>query len=85
MLDTLELDGGLKAQSLFKVVISVVRDSQMGKTNSVTHPEPKKTIKPTFCRLWGFTLDAFEPDGGLKAQSLPKVEFMFFPGSDISK
>ena len=39
-----ELDGGLKAQSLSKVVFSEMRDSQMGKTNLFTHPEPKKPI-----------------------------------------
>ena len=70
MLDTLELDGGLKAQSLFKVAFSEMRDSQIEKTNLFTHPEPKKQIKPTLCRLWGFTLDAFELDGGLKTESL---------------
>ena len=70
MLDMFELDGGLKAQSLFKVVFSEMRDSQMEKTHLFTHPEPKKQIKPTFCRLWGFTLDAFELDGGLKTESL---------------
>ena len=70
MLDMLELDGGLKAQSLSKVVFSEMRDSQMETTNLFTHPEPKKSIKPTFCRLWGFTLDAFELDGGLKTESL---------------
>ena len=70
ILDMLELDGGLKAQSLSKVVFSEMRDSQMGKTNLFTHPEPKKQIKPTFCRLWRFTLDAFELDGGLKTESL---------------
>ena len=47
MLDMFELDGGLKAQSLSKVVFSEMRDSQMGKTNLFTHPEPKKQIKPT--------------------------------------
>ena len=36
-----ELDGGLKAQSLSKVVFSGVRDSQMGKTHEFTQPEPK--------------------------------------------
>ena len=70
MLDMFELDGGLKAQSLSKVVFSEMRDPQMGKTNLFTHPEPKKQTKPTFCRLWGFTLDAFELDGGLKNESL---------------
>ena len=70
MLDMFEVDGGLKAQSLSKVVFSEMRDSQMGKTNLFTHPEPKKPIKPTLCRLWGFTLDAFEVDGGLKTESL---------------
>ena len=64
------LDGGLKAQSLFKVVFSEMRDSQIEKTHLFTHPEPKKQIKQTFCRLWGFTLDAFEVDGGLKTESL---------------
>ena len=66
----LELDGGLKAQSLSKVVFSEMRDSQMEKTHLFTHAEPKKQIKPIFCRLWGFTLDAFELDGGLKTESL---------------
>ena len=70
MLDMLELHGGLKTQSLSNVVFSEMRDSQMGKTNLFTHPEPKKQIKPTFCRLWGFTLDVFELDGGLKTESL---------------
>ena len=65
-----ELDGGLTAQSLSKMVFSEMRDSQMGKTNLCTHPEPKKTIKHTFCRLWRFTLDVFELDGGLKTESL---------------
>ena len=70
ILDMLELHGGLEAQSLSKVVFSEMRDSQMEKTHLFTHPEPKKQIKPTFCRLWGFTLDAFELDGGLKTESL---------------
>ena len=47
MLDMFELDGGLKAQSLSKVVFSEMRDSQMGKTNLFTHPEPKKTNNKT--------------------------------------
>ena len=41
MLDMLELDGGLKAQSLCKGVFSAMRDAQMGKTNLFTHPEPQ--------------------------------------------
>ena len=41
MLDMFELDGGLKAQSLFKVVFSEMRDSQMEKTDLFTHPEKK--------------------------------------------
>tara|TARA_B100000768_G_scaffold76434_1_gene72902 strand:- start:39 stop:263 length:225 start_codon:yes stop_codon:yes gene_type:complete len=45
------------------------------KTNFFTDPEPTKPIKPTFYRLWGFMLDMFEVDGGLKAQSLSKVVF----------
>ena len=48
MLDMFELDGGLKAQSLSKVVFSEQRDSQMGKTNLFTHPEPTKTNKTSF-------------------------------------
>ena len=39
-----ELDGGLKAQSLFKVVFSEMRDSQMEKTNLFTC-RTKKTNK----------------------------------------
>ena len=78
MLDMFELDGGLKAQSLSTVVFSGMRDSQIGKTNLFTHPEPKKQRKPTFCRLWGFMLDAFELDGGLEAESLWKVCFIVF-------
>ena len=70
MLDMFELDGGLKAQSLSKVVFSEMRDSQMGKTNLFTHPKPTKPVKPTFCRLGGVMLDAFELDGGLKTESL---------------
>ena len=64
MLDMFELDGGLKAQSLSKVVFSEMRDSHMGTSHLLTHPEPKKLTKPAFCRLWGFMLDAFELDGG---------------------
>ena len=45
------------------------------KTNFFTDPKPTKPIKPTFYRLWGFMLDMFELDGGLKAQSLSKVVF----------
>ena len=45
MLDMFKLDGGLKAQSLSKVVFSEMLDSQMGKNNLFTHPEPKKLIK----------------------------------------
>ena len=85
MLDMFELDGGLKAQSLSKVVFSEMRDSQMGKTNLFTHREPKQQIKPTFCRLWGFTLDAFELDGGLKTESLWKVGFIGFIGSGTTQ
>ena len=48
MLDLLEMDGGLKAQSLSKVVFSEMRVSQIGKTNLFTHPEPKKNNK-TIC------------------------------------
>ena len=48
MLDMFELDGGLKAQSLSKVVFSGVRDSQIGETNLFTHPEPTKTNKTNF-------------------------------------
>ena len=70
MLDTLELDGGLKAQSLSKVVFSEMRDSQMRKTNLFTHPEPTKTNDTILCRLWGFMLDAFGLDGGLQTESL---------------
>ena len=70
MLDMFELDGGLKAQSLSKVVFSEMRDSQMGKNQLIHTSRTKKQIKPTFCRLWGFTLDAFELDGGLKTESL---------------
>ena len=70
MLDMFELDGGLKAQSLLKVVFSEMRDSQMEKSNLFTHPEPTKPIKTTFCRLWGFMLDVFELDGGLKTEGL---------------
>ena len=70
MLDMFELDGGLKAQSLSKVVFPRSGAHKRGKPNLFTHPEPKKQIKPTFCRLWGFTLDAFEVDGGLKTESL---------------
>ena len=81
MLDMFEVDGGLKAQSLSKVVFSEMRDSQMGTTNLFTPPETKKQIKPTFCGLWGFTLDAFEVDGGLKTESLWKVGFIGFVGS----
>ena len=40
MLDMLELDGGLKAQSLSKVVFPEMRDSQIGETNLLIHPEP---------------------------------------------
>ena len=42
MLDMFEVDGGLKAQSLSKVVFSEMRDSEMEKTNLFTHPEHKK-------------------------------------------
>ena len=48
MLDMFELDGGLKARSLSKVVFSEIRDSQMGRTNLFTHPEPKKQRKQLF-------------------------------------
>ena len=41
MLDMLELDGGLEAQSHSKVVFSEMRDSQIGKTNLFIHPEQK--------------------------------------------
>ena len=51
-----ELDGGLKAQSLSKVVFSEMRDSQMGKTNLFTHPEPKKQITRICCRLCGLEI-----------------------------
>ena len=44
-------------------------------TNFSTAPKPTKPIKPTFYRLWGFMLDMFGLDGGLKAQSLCKVVF----------
>ena len=70
MLDMFELDGGLKAQSLSKVVFSEMRDSQMEKTHLFTHPEPKKKMKRTFRRLLGFMLDAFEVDTGLRTESL---------------
>ena len=66
----LELDGGLKAQSLSKFVFPEMRDSQIGKTNLFTDPKPTQPIKQTFYRLWGFMLDAFELDGGLKTESL---------------
>ena len=45
MLDMFELDGGLKAQSLSKVVFSEMRDSQIGKTNLFIHPAPEKNNK----------------------------------------
>ena len=70
MLDMFELDGGLTAQSLSRVVFSEMRDSQMGKSTLFTHPEPKQQIKPTCRRLWGFMLDASKLDGGLKTESL---------------
>ena len=85
MLDMFELDGGLKAQSLSKVVLSEMRESQMGKTNLFTHPEPKKLIKQTFCGLSGFMLDAFGLDGGLKTESLWKVGFIGFIGSGTTQ
>ena len=85
MLDMFELDGGLKAQSLSKVVFSEMRDSQMGKTNLFTHPESNKPMKQTFCRLWGFTLDAFEVDGGLRTESLWKVGFIGLIGSGTTQ
>ena len=65
-----ELDGGLQAQSLSKVVFSEMRDSQMRKTNFVTDPKPTKPTKPFFYRLWGFMLDEFELDSGLATESL---------------
>ena len=43
-------------------------------------PNQQKLIKLTFCRLWGFVLDAFELDGGLKTESLWKVGFIGFVG-----
>ena len=55
------------------------------KTNFFTDPKPTKPIKPTFCRLWGFTLDAFELDGGLKTESLWKVGFIGFIGSGTTQ
>ena len=45
------------------------------RTNFFTDPKPTKPIKPTFYRLWGFMLDMFELDAGMKAQSLFKVVF----------
>ena len=48
MLEMFGLDSGLKAQSLSKVVFSEMRDSQMEKTNLVTHAEPTKTDKTNF-------------------------------------
>ena len=56
----------------------------LGKTNFIAVPKPEK-IKHTFHRLWGFTLDMLEVDGGLRTQSRPKVGFICFLGSDISK
>ena len=50
-----------------------------------TDPKPTKQIKPTFCRLWGFMLDAFELDGGLKTESLWKVCFICFIGSGTTQ
>ena len=85
MLDMFGLDSGLKAQSLSKVVFSEMRDSQMGKTNFFTDPKPTKPTKPTFCRLWGFMLDAFEVDGGLTTESLWKVCFIGFIGSGTTQ
>ena len=85
MLDMFGLDSGLKAQSLSKVMFSEMRDSQMGKTNFFTDPKPTKPTKQTFCRLWGFMLDAFELDGGLTTESLWKVGFIDFIGSGTTQ
>ena len=55
------------------------------KTNFFKDPKPTKPIKPTFYRLWGFMLDMFELDGGLKAQSLSKVVFSEMRDSQMRK
>ena len=55
------------------------------KTNFFTGPKPTKPIKPTFYRLWGFMLDMFGLDSGLKAQSLSKVVFSEMRDSQMGK
>ena len=49
------------------------------RTNFFTGPKPTKPIKPIFYRLWGFMLDMFELDGGLKAQKLRVSPKWCFP------
>ena len=80
MLDMLELDGGLKAQSLSKVVFSEMRNSQMGETNLFTHPKPTKPIKPTFQRLSVSSPPSISNASSVNPQSLPKKCFIGFFG-----
>ena len=54
--------------------------------NSLIHTSHINKTNNTFlCRLWGFILDAFELDGGLKTESLWKVCFLGFIGSGTTQ
>ena len=76
ILITLDLHGGLKAQSLSKLVFSEMRRSPMGETNLFTHPEPTKLVKPTFFDLWDLCWIHLNWMVGWKLKVSPKLCFL---------